>query len=342
MEDSSNFVGLNHGNDEPTPINPYLKPQAYPSYAPTDVMDMPTSFLWHAKQDNTDQRVFDLPFDDIDIANGDAELRGYDIKQLIGMGGMSSVYLAVRQSDGMQVAIKTLKPKLLTDDIIIDRFIQEYQIAKRVNHKNIVRLYEQQFQDDFAYIAMSYLPGASLKSVLKNSIGPRQAVRYALDLASALMGLHEAGIIHRDIKPGNFHFNQHHRLVLIDFGVSKQLKEDTGLTQHGAPVGTPLFMSPEQILGGEVDERTDLYSLGVILYKMLTGRYPFKAINAIDIMHEHACTAPPYLPYKLLDLEKIVYKLLQKNPDDRYQSAELLYADLLNFQMASGKLISNV
>lgn len=283
--------------------------------------------------------AFETPFSDIDIANGHANIKGYQIKQLIGVGGMSSVYLAIRESDNRQVAIKTLKPRSLQDDRVIDRFIREYQIGRSINHKNIIKIHDQRFLDDFAYIVMDHLPGKSLNNVIRYPIGPRQAIKYALNIASALIGLHDMGVVHRDIKPSNFHLNEYNQLVLLDFGVSKISSEDTELTQHGEPIGTPQFMSPEQILEKPVDERSDLYSLGVILYKMLTGNYPYRSIDTIDLMYKHVYLPPPVLPFKLLGLEKIVSGLLEKEPRYRYQTAQQVYNDLVETLMKCNRYI---
>lgn len=280
---------------------------------------------------------FQLPFSDVDIANGDAHINGYKIERLIGVGGMSAAYLAVRLKDRKQVVIKTLKPAVLSDDRIIDRFIMEYQLAKDINHPNIIKIYDQRFTDNFAFIVMQYLPGASLKSVTRYVMSPRTAARYALDITSALMGLHEAGIVHRDLKPSNFHFNQDNQLVLLDFGISKKTHEDHDLTRVGEAIGTPHFMSPEQVLENPVDERSDLYALGIILYKMLTGKFPFRTTSALSMMYQHVNDIPPRLPFRLHGLEDIVGTLLEKKPDDRYQTAALVHKDLVKFLVTSNK-----
>jgi len=283
----------------------------------------------------------DLPFTYLDISNGAAEIKGYKILQLIGIGGMSSAYLALRESDSVQVVLKILKPNLLVDDVIIDRFIKEYHMAKTIRHKNVVEIYDQRFTDDFAYIVMQYLPGKCLKEATRYSVNPRSAVRYALDIASGLCAIHDAGIIHRDIKPSNFTLDQHGRVVLLDFGVSKRIGEDSELTRHGEAIGTPQFMSPEQVFGKVVDVRSDLYALGVMMYKMITGSYPFKANTAVELMYKNAYEQAPELPYKLLGLEDIVRKLLVKDPDERYQTAYEVYDDLVSFLMKNDKLIGN-
>jgi len=285
--------------------------------------------------------AFELPFNDEELLKGDTRIQGYRVHRLIGIGGMSSAYLATRESDNRPVTIKTLKPMLLSDDRVIDRFIKEYQLGKSIRHKNIVGIYDQRFTDEYAYIVMEYLPGTSLKSELRQTLSPRTAVKYALDIASALGALHDAGIVHRDIKPGNFHFNQHNQLVLLDFGISRNVDEDFEITRMGEAIGTPMFMSPEQILENPIDERSDLYALGIIMYRMLTGTYPFSADSAVKLMYNHAYEPAPKLPYKLLGLEKIVDRLLAKDPDDRYQTAEQVYYDLVKFLMMSNRLIGS-
>ena len=285
--------------------------------------------------------VDEPPFTHLDISSGAAEIQGYSILQLIGIGGMSSAYLAERKSDKMQVVLKILKPNLLVDDIVIDRFIKEYHIAKNIRHKNVVEIHDQRFTDEFAYIVMQYLPGKCMKEVTRYAINPRSAVRYSLDITSALSAIHEAGIVHRDIKPGNFTLDQHGRVVLLDFGVCKRIGENHELTRHGEAIGTPQFMSPEQVFGKDVDERSDLYALGVMMYKMITGQYPFKANTAVELMYKNAYTQAPELPYKLLGLEEIIHRLLEKDPDDRYQSANAVYDDLVSFLMKNDRLIGD-
>jgi|GEM_PF-828295 len=274
----------------------------------------------------------ELPFDEKEIEEGNMVIDNYKITRLIGMGGMSAAYHAVRLTDSLDVVLKTLKPSVFDDGRVIDRFVTEYQIARNVTHENVVKIYDQRFSDDLVFIVMEYLPGESLTTRARHSVSPETAVKYALDIASALIGIHEAGIIHRDLKPANFHFNENDQLVLLDFGISKSISMDHGITKHGELIGTPYFMSPEQLMADTVDTRSDLFSLGIIIYMMLTGKHPFGKRNASTMMEVDAFDKPKPLPFKLDGIQEIIDELLQKDPDDRYQTAEQVYNDLVNVQ----------
>jgi len=268
------------------------------------------------------------PFTDEEILNGKAIVMGYKINKEIGAGGMSTVYQATRIEDELTVAIKILAPHLNNNDRYLDRFIEEYNIASNLDHDNIVKIYEQGFTDKFSFIAMEHLPNGDLKNKMIRGIASSDAIGYAINIASSLHTLHGANIIHRDLKPSNILFNKDDHLVLVDFGVVKQIDNDLELTRHGETIGTPAFMSPEQILNHPFDTRSDLYALGVLLYMMLTGKRLFHGQSAAAILYKQVHEPVPDMPNQSADLKQIVNKLLAKSPEDRYQTANELCDDL--------------
>jgi serine/threonine protein kinase len=190
-----------------------------------------------------------------------------------------------------------------------------------VNHPNIVRLHELGVADDHAYLAMEYFPCGDLRRRMRAGLGPAAALGYAAQMARALAALHEAGILHRDLKPGNVMLRADDQVALIDFGMSKLAALEFEITETGLIFGTPHYMSPEQGHGQELDARSDLYSLGVVLYELLTGEKPYNAENPMAIIYMHRNAALPRLPARLVGLQPLLERLLGKQPQDRFASA---------------------
>jgi predicted Ser/Thr protein kinase len=251
-------------------------------------------------------------------------IRGYRFIKKIGSSGHSSVYLAEKESIDLMVALKVLRQVPDVDDSVgaFDRFLQEYELIAELDHPNIVRIYDLGVGDDHAHIAMEYLDGGELRSKMNAGINEQTAVRYCLQIASALGEIHNVGILHRDLKPGNIMLRSDDSIVLIDFGLAKRMRMTMEISDSGEIFGTPYYMSPEQGHGNGVDLRSDLYSLGVIFYEMLTGRKPFVADSAMGIIFKHAKAPIPLLPQHLSEYQSLINMLLAKNPDDRLQSAE--------------------
>jgi len=256
----------------------------------------------------------------------------YKILDKLGEGGMGVVYKAEDTTLNRLVALKFLPPHVLTAHKEKERFLNEAQTAARLSHPNICTIYEIDTVDEHTFIAMEYVPGADLAE--KIAAGPLEfdeAAAIAIELCGALREAHGADIIHRDIKPANIIISEKGRTVLLDFGLAK-LKTHPQLTRTGTTVGTSAYMSPEQVRGEKIDHRTDIWSLGVVLYQMLTRELPFRAEHDAAVLYSIANEDPqsisairPNVPARL---EAIVMKALAKSPAERYQNTDALQADL--------------
>jgi serine/threonine protein kinase len=251
-------------------------------------------------------------------------IRGYRFIRKLGLTEHSAVYLAEKESADLKVVLKVLRQVPDVDDSVgaFDRFLQEYELIAELDHPNIVKIFDLGVGDDHAHIAMEYLEGGDLKHKLVEGINVPTAERYFRQTASALGEIHKVGILHRDLKPGNIMLRSDDSIALIDFGLAKRLRLKMEITGSGEIFGTPYYMSPEQGHGNDVDVRSDLYSLGVIFYEMLTGEKPFTASSAMGIIYKHAKAPVPLLPQHLSKYQALMNMLLAKDPDNRLQSAE--------------------
>ncbi|MCI0361316.1 MAG: serine/threonine protein kinase [Planctomycetaceae bacterium] len=264
-------------------------------------------------------------------------LGDYQFLRRLGRGGMAEVYLAEQLSLRRQVAIKVLRQSLASDESYVRRFHHEAQAAAKLVHANIVTIHEVGCVEGWHYIAQEYVPGQNLKQLLSRlgrGLDPPQAVTILRGVAAALGKAAEQNITHRDIKPENIMLASSGEVKVADFGLARvaQAGEALNLTQVGITMGTPLYMSPEQVEGKEVDPRSDLYSLGVTTYHMLAGRPPFDGETALAVAVQHLKTEPGRLELLRPDLPeglcRVVHKLLAKQPKDRYQKAAELLKDL--------------
>jgi beta-lactam-binding protein with PASTA domain/predicted Ser/Thr protein kinase len=256
----------------------------------------------------------------------------YRIIRKLGAGGMADVYLAEDQELGRNVAIKILNDRHAADDSFIERFRREAKNAAGLSHPNIVSIYDRGEAEGTYYIAMEYLEGRSLKELIV-SRGPapiKVSIDYARQILAALAAAHRRGIVHRDIKPHNVLVNPEGRLKVTDFGIARSGASQ--MTEVGSIIGTAQYLSPEQARGAPVDQTSDLYSVGVVLYEMLTGQVPFTGDTPLEIAMKHLSEVPkppselrPEVPH---DLDLIVLRALAKDPAERYQSAEEMDADL--------------
>jgi serine/threonine protein kinase len=264
----------------------------------------------------------------------------YQIIRMLGRGGMGCVYLAWDERLRRKVALKVLLPQLASDDESRARFLREGRAAAAVTHDHIVTVYDAGQDGDTAYLAMQYLQGMTLHRYLETK-GPPPipvAVRIVREVAAGLVAAHAIGLLHRDIKPGNILLEAPKgRVKLLDFGLATPFSAgDAKLTQTGMVVGTPTYMSPEQARCWKMDHRSDLFSLGVVLYQMCAGRVPFTGPDTMAILTALAVDSPEPVskcnPKVPLRLELLIERMLDKNPDGRPQSAAELVADLKSIE----------
>ncbi|MGO8949521.1 MAG: serine/threonine-protein kinase [Ktedonobacterales bacterium] len=248
------------------------------------------------------------------------------IEELLGQGGMARVYRGKQENLDRQVAIKVLPPYYAADPAFVERFKLEARAMAQLSHPNIVIIHDSGEETGRLYIIMEYVAGGTLKQKMASGMMLSEVTRIIHEVASALTYAHSRGIVHRDVKPVNVLIDTTGRAVLSDFGIAKVLQTSAALTQSGAGVGTPEYMSPEQCRGsGTVDARADIYALGVMLYEMLTGHTPFEADNYTALAHSHIYESVP-LPSKLNPrvspaVQSVVMKALEKDPVDRFQKA---------------------
>jgi serine/threonine-protein kinase len=266
----------------------------------------------------------------------------YRVERKLGSGGMADVYLAEDEKLGRKVALKVLDERHARDDQFVERFKREARNAAGLSHPHIVRVYEQDEVDGTYYIAMEYLDGPTLKELLtrKGPTPPLTAIKFAREILSALSEAHRHEIVHRDIKPHNVIVSPDWNVKVADFGIARAGASQ--MTEAGSIVGTAQYLSPEQARGKPVDQRSDLYSLGIVLYEMLTGKVPFTGDAAVEIAMKHLSNVPDP-PSKIRpeishDLDAVVMRALAKDPDDRYSSAEEMDADLA--RVARGASVS--
>jgi serine/threonine-protein kinase PpkA len=244
----------------------------------------------------------------------------------IGEGGQAKVYLAEREHDGLRVALKLLDKKLRQDHVFLERFVREYKLLSSLNNEHVVKIYDQGFSSEQPYIAMEFLPSGTLAARIHEGLSARAALRLLRQIGTALHAIHSEGIVHRDLKPANILFRADGRPVLVDFGLAKDLGMNSTLTIAGKLLSTPRYMSPEQCMGTAVDTRSDLYSLGVVFWEMLTGRKIYEGANAAEVIRMHVAEPPPTLPEPLAAHQALLEKLLAKKPDERFQTAAELCA----------------
>lgn len=260
---------------------------------------------------------------------GSVIIRGHRFIRQVGRGGMCKVYLAESERAGAVVVLKVFSqvPDVSERLVGFDRFLQEYEIVASLKHRNIVQIYDLGVADDHAYIAMEHFPAGDLRHRMKAPLSPAVALHYLEQLASALAAIHDVGVLHRDLKPANVMLRADGSLCLIDFGLAKANEMDADLTGTREIFGTPYYMSPEQGHAEVIDERSDLYSLGIIYYEMLTGRKPFIGTTAMEVIYKQRCAELPEIEPRFARYSRLLHRLLEKSPADRFQSArELLQA----------------
>ena len=264
----------------------------------------------------------------------------YELSKRIGRGGMADVFLGRDRLLDRQVAIKVLFPEFAVDPNFVERFRREAQAAANLSHPNIVNVYDWGRHSGTYFIAMEYVHGRTLADILRTNgrVTAKQAAEIASEVAAALNFAHEAGLVHRDIKPANILIGSNGQVKVADFGIARAVNAPTesNLTQAGAVMGTATYFSPEQAQGAQPDPRSDLYSLGIVMYEMVAGRPPFTGDNPVGIAYKQVHDHPQPLNQIIADVprpyEAIVAKLLAKDPRVRYTSANALRDDLRRFR----------
>ena len=254
---------------------------------------------------------------------GSVRIRGHRCIQRLAIGGSSSVFLAESVASGARFVLKIFRqvPDVVEGNPTFERFLREYELVAHLRHPNIARIHDLGIADDHLVLAMEYFPGGDLRARMAEPIGPRVALGYVRQLAAALGALHEIGVLHRDVKPGNVLLREDGSVAFIDFGLARQVGLESDITGTGAIFGTPHYMSPEQGHGIPLDERSDLYSLGVILFEMLSGRKPYTAETPLAVIYHHANAPIPRLQEKCSSLQPLVDALLAKQAKDRPATA---------------------
>ncbi len=257
------------------------------------------------------------------------EVPGYSIVKEISTSNFSSVYLArgdrLRRNVVLKVMHRGTSPRELED---AERFQREYEIISSIAHKALVEIYDFGSLPQHLYLAMEYFPCGDLRDRLRNPLSVQESLYYLRSIAEALRVIHVFGILHRDLKPANVMLREDNAPVLIDFGLARRSYDQTSMTGVGQVLGSPYYISPEQAQGQRVDARTDLYSLGVMFYEMLTGQRPYLGRSAVAIMAQHTSSPIPVLPPNAADQQALLNRLMAKQADDRFASADELLAEL--------------
>jgi len=266
-------------------------------------------------------------------------LAQYRVLKVLGRGGMGMVFLAEDSQLMRLAAVKIMLPKYARDAHARERFLREARAAARVKHDFVITIHQVGEENRVPFIAMEFLKGASLEDYLdkKGELSIGQVLRVGRQMAEGLHAAHEQGLVHRDIKPANvFLESPQGRVKILDFGLAREIREDVKLTRAGAVVGTPLFMSPEQARGDELDARSDLFSLGVVLYRLCTGQQPFMGPNISAVLTALAVGIPkpvrelkPQVPEQLA---RLIHKLLEKDPANRMANASIVVETIKNIQ----------
>ncbi len=264
----------------------------------------------------------------------------YEVLEELGAGGMGRVYRATNVTLERVVALKTLAPIFSADEAFVQRFLKEARAAARLNHPNIVQIYDFGCEEGIYYLAMEYVDGPSLRALLGHArLAERDAIVLVRHAVAALAVAHAAGIVHRDIKPDNLMLTaRKDRLKLVDLGIAKRMDDDKGLTQTGQAVGTPQYISPEQIRGvKDIDARADIYSLGATLFQLVTGRAPYEGSSGALVMSMHLTHPLPdprkFVPGLSEGICRVLRKMMAKDRNERYPDVLALDRDLYKLQL---------
>jgi serine/threonine protein kinase len=271
----------------------------------------------------------------------DFEIPGYEIIKLIGKGGMASVYQANQLRFNRNVAIKILSQDLCKDEEFTKRFLLESRIIAKLNHSHIINVFDVGEVQGHYYIALEYLSGGGLHERIKAGISLSRALLVTKQIASALSFAHKKGIVHRDIKPDNVMFREDGAAVLTDFGIAKEMSGEQNLTQTGVFIGTPKYMSPEQIRGAKPSIQGDIYSLGVLFYQMLTNRVPFQGDTLVATLYKKLNEPVPSLPPQLAKYQPLVNAMLAHDEQERIRECDTVVSELERLEQSLPSMLDD-
>ena len=261
----------------------------------------------------------------------------YEVIEELGEGGMGIVYKVFDRKIDEKVALKVLAPEVAGDEKTIERFRNELKLARKISHRNVCRMYDLSEEEKTQFITMEFVPGENLKSLIKRigQFSKTKAISIAKQVCEGLAEAHRLGVVHRDLKPQNIMVDSEGNARIMDFGIARAIRTKS-ITETGMIIGTPEYMSPEQVEGVDVDHQSDLYSLGVILFEMLTGRVPFRGETPLSVILKHK-TEPPPDPRKFddqipLGISRLILKCMEKDKSKRYRTADILLADLVEIE----------
>ncbi len=268
------------------------------------------------------------------------EIPGYQLEREIGVGGMARVYLAIHTALDRRVAMKVMAPALVADPAFSKRFLREARTLAGLTHPNIVAVYDVGATDALLhYFAMQHLENGDMSARITRGIPETEVVRIISVIAKALGFAHQRGVIHRDVTPGNIMFDGANNPVLTDFGIARSEHGSTRITQTGVSIGTSSYMSPEQARGGEIDQRSDLYSLGALTFEALTGHPPYKGADGFAVAYAHVFEPIPRLPAYVSHWQSFINKVLAKDPNERFDNAEQFAMGLSDVGVSAQRIV---
>jgi serine/threonine protein kinase len=277
---------------------------------------------------------------DADAVLKSAGIQGFTPVKPLGSGATANVCLCERGPEKEQVVLKILKGEGSGDSDLLSRFVQEYFATSSIDSPYVAKVFEHGFSDTHAYIVMEYFPAGDLRArIQRERPGIEESFLIIGSILAALMSVHEAGIIHRDLKPANVMFRDDGTIALVDFGSARRDADPVAKTLAGVVIGTPYYLSPEQALGGSADERSDLYSVGVMLYELLSGQRMYAAGSLVALFEMHKTAPIPKLPEKLARHQRFVERLVAKKPEERYKSAAEALEALMDYSTSESEKV---